>query len=141
MLFAEDAPAQAGNPLLTFLPLILIVVAMYFLLIRPNNKRRREQMELQSRLAPGDEVRTAGGLYGTVVATDDESVTIEAAPGVELRFARAAISTVINRVETEEEETEDAEYEAEYEEEEAEPVAEEDTDTQTKPRKRRQQDR
>jgi len=136
VLFAEDAPAQSGNPLFSFLPLILIVVAMYFLLIRPNSKRRREQMELQSRLAPGDEVRTAGGLYGTVVSTDDESVTIEASPGVELRFARAAISTVINRVETEE----DAE-DSESEEEEVEAVAEEeDTDTQTKPRKRRQQD-
>jgi preprotein translocase subunit YajC len=95
VFLAEGSGSSGGSGLLNFLPLLLIVAAMYFLLIRPQGKRRREAMELQSRLAPGDEVRTAGGLYGTVVATDDESVTIEAAPGVELRFARAAISTVI----------------------------------------------
>jgi preprotein translocase subunit YajC len=54
-------------------------------------------MELQSALGAGDEVRTIGGLYGKVVATDTESVTIEAAPGVELRFDRQAISRVINK--------------------------------------------
>lgn len=100
MLFAQNDPASDGGALggfLSFLPIILIIAAMYFLLIRPNNKRRREQLELQSRVAPGDEIRTIGGLYGTVVATDAESVTISAAPGVELRFAREAIGRVINK--------------------------------------------
>lgn len=95
MLLAEGS--QTGSSLLSFLPIILIIAAMYFLLIRPNNKRRREQLELQSRVAPGDEIRTVGGLYGTVVATDTESVTIAAAPGVELRFAREAIGRVISK--------------------------------------------
>lgn len=107
MYLAEDGGSSGGANLLSFLPLILIIAAMYFLLIRPNSKRRREQMELQARLSPGDEVRTAGGLYGTVVATDDESVTIAAAPGVELRFARAAITTVITKPEVFEDETSD----------------------------------
>lgn len=100
MLYAQNDPAADGGALgglLSFLPIILIIAAMYFLLIRPNNKRRREQLELQARVAPGDEIRTIGGLYGTVVATDSESVTIEAAPGVELRFAREAIGRVITK--------------------------------------------
>jgi preprotein translocase subunit YajC len=95
VLLAEDTGSGGGSGLLSFLPLLLILVAFYFLLIRPNNRRRREQMELQSRIAPGDEVRTTSGLYGVVVATDDESVTIEAAPGVELRFIRGAIANVV----------------------------------------------
>lgn len=104
MLFAEGTDGGGGsNGLFTFLPLLLIIVAFYFLLIRPNNRRRREQMELQSRIAPGDEVRTTSGLYGIVVATDDESVTIEAAPGVELRFVRGAIATVVPQPSAEDE--------------------------------------
>ena len=70
---------------------------MYFLLIRPQNKRRREAQEMQSQLGPGDEVQTVGGLFGTVTAIDDDSVTIEAAPGVQLRFARGAIARVVTR--------------------------------------------
>jgi preprotein translocase subunit YajC len=108
VLLAQDGETGGGgNPLLSFLPIILIIVAMYFLLIRPNTRRRREQMELQASLAPGDEVRTAGGLYGTVVATDAESVTIEAAPGVELRFARGAIASVVNKPVEEDESLQD----------------------------------
>src|SRR6185369_121853 len=89
--------ADAGtssNGLLTFLPILLLVVAFYFLLIRPQGKRRREALELQSKIGPGDEVQTVGGLYGTVTDVDDESVTLEAAPGVQLRFVRAAIAKV-----------------------------------------------
>ena len=49
---------------------------------------------MQSQLAAGDEVQTVGGLYATVTAVDDESVTVEAAPGVHLRYARGAIARV-----------------------------------------------
>jgi preprotein translocase subunit YajC len=98
VLFAQQQPeGGAFSGILGFLPIILIIAAMYFLLIRPNNKRRREQLELQARVAPGDEIRTIGGLYGTVVETDTESVVIQAAPGVELRFAREAIGRVVTK--------------------------------------------
>jgi len=59
-----------------------------------HGKRRREALELQSKIGPGDEVQTVGGLYGTVTDVDDESVTLEAAPGVHLRFLRGAIAKV-----------------------------------------------
>lgn len=97
MLYATDGATGGGSGLLTFLPLILLIAAMYFLLIRPQSKRRREAQEMQSRLAPGDEVQTVGGLYATVVAVDDESVTLESSPGVNMRFARGAIARVTNQ--------------------------------------------
>lgn len=78
--------------------LVLMVGAMYFLLIRPQNKRRRESVQMQSQIGPGDEVQTVGGLYATVVSMDDESVTLQAAPGVELRYARGAIARVTNKL-------------------------------------------
>ena len=76
---------------------VLIVGAMYFLMIRPQNKRRREAMEMQSAIGPGDEVQTVGGLFGTVATVDDATIALEVAPGVELRFARQAIAKVIKR--------------------------------------------
>jgi preprotein translocase subunit YajC len=95
VLLAEEAASNGGSGLLSFLPIIAIVVLMYFLLIRPQNKRRREAQELQSRLSPGDEVQTMGGMFGTVVALDDEAVSLEVAPDVVLRFGRGAIGRVI----------------------------------------------
>ena len=100
MLFAADQ-AGGGSSLLTFLPIILLVAAMYFLMIRPQSKRRREAQQMQSGLGPGDEVQTVGGLYATVTAVDNESVTLEAAPGVELRFARGAVARVTNKIHSE----------------------------------------
>ena len=93
MVYATEQ-AGSGSGLLTFLPIILLIAAMYFLMIRPQSKRRREAQEMQSRLGVGDEVQTVGGLYGTVVAVDDESATLEAAPGVHMRYARGAIARV-----------------------------------------------
>lgn len=92
MLLADTG--TSSNGLLTFLPILLLVVAFYFLLIRPQGKRRRDALALQSKIGPGDEVQTVGGLYGTVTDVDDESVTLEAAPGVHLRFLRGAIAKV-----------------------------------------------
>lgn len=106
MLLGQDAAASGGSNLLTFLPIVLLVAAMYFLMIRPQSKRRREAQEMQSRLGAGDEVQTVGGLYGTVTAVDDESVTLEAAPGVEMRFARGAIARVTTRRAVEDDEPE-----------------------------------
>jgi preprotein translocase subunit YajC len=127
VFLAEDA-GSGGSGLLSFLPILLILAAFYFLLIRPQNKRRREQQELQSRIAPGDEVRTTSGLYGIVVATDDESVTIEAAPGVELRFIRGAIGNVVPQPVDEPEEEESEEEDVADE-----PAAETDRTSKKKP--------
>ena len=110
MLLAADS--GGGSSLLSFLPIVLIIAAMYFLLIRPQSKRRREAAEMQAQLGPGDEVQTVGGLFGTVVAIDDEAVTIEAAPGVELRFARSAIGRVVNAQPAEAVEDEDDDADA-----------------------------
>ncbi len=97
MFFAADASGGSSG-LITILPIVLIIGAMYFLILRPQNKRRRDAQQMQSTLGPGDEVQTVGGLFGTVTEVDDQAVTLEAAPGVELRFARGAIARVVNAV-------------------------------------------
>jgi len=94
MILAEAA-AQQGSSLFTFLPLILIIVAVYFLMIRPQSKKRREAATMQSSLGPGDEIVTIGGLYGTVTDVNDETVTLEISPGVTARYARQAVGRVL----------------------------------------------
>ncbi|WP_213454320.1 preprotein translocase subunit YajC [Rhizomonospora bruguierae] len=79
--------------------IVLLFGVMYFMMIRPQQKRRRQAEQMQSSLTPGTEVITIGGLYGTVVGVDDESVTLEVAPGVHTRYARQAVARVVSEAE------------------------------------------
>ncbi|MGC4807311.1 preprotein translocase subunit YajC [Micromonospora sp. DT233] len=82
------------------MPILMIALlfgVMYFMMIRPQQKRRREAEQMQAALAPGDEVVTIGGLYGTVASVDDDTVLLEVAPGVQTRYARPAIARVVSQ--------------------------------------------
>lgn len=90
------ASSSGGNPYGIWILLALFIAAAYFLIIRPQQRRRREVEAVQSSIGPGDEIVTVAGLYGTVVSVDDKVVTIEVAPGVTNRYARQAIGQVVN---------------------------------------------
>lgn len=93
-----NAWAQAGgatDPLISFLPLILIFVVFYFLLIRPQNKRQKEHREMVANLAVGDEVVTAGGVLGKVTEIKDQFVQIEISSGVVIKVQRHTIGGVL----------------------------------------------
>jgi preprotein translocase subunit YajC len=79
----------------TFLPLILMFVVMYFLMIRPQQKRQKEMKAMMDALAKGDEVVTAGGVLGKVTKVADNYVTIEVAPGTELTVQKSAVTTLL----------------------------------------------
>jgi preprotein translocase subunit YajC len=87
-------PGLMGN-LTTFLPLILMFVVMYFLMIRPQQKRQKETKAMMDALAKGDEVATAGGLVGKVTRVNDSFVTIEVAPNTEVVVQKHAITTLL----------------------------------------------
>jgi len=89
------ANSQGGSNFSFIIMLVLLFGAMYFLMIRPQQRRRRAMVAMQSEIGPGDEVVTIGGLYGTVTDIDDDTVTLEVAPGVTNRYARGAISRVV----------------------------------------------
>jgi preprotein translocase subunit YajC len=74
------------------LALFLTFALMWVLLIRPQQRRMRQHQEVVSSLRPGDEIVTAGGVYGTIQAIDEEKMTLEIAPGVVIRVLRAAVS-------------------------------------------------
>ena len=95
---AQAAGASAASPmggLQTFLFPIILIVIMYFLMIRPQMKRQKDHRAMLDKLAKGDEVITSGGIAGTVAAIGESFVTVEVASGVQLRVQRAAIANVL----------------------------------------------
>ena len=79
------------NPIVSLLPILLLVVVFYFFMIRPQRNRMRAHQDLISNLGLGDEVETIGGLYGTIRSMDDESFMLEISPGTTVRFSRGAV--------------------------------------------------
>lgn len=77
------------------LPLVLLIAVFYFLLIRPQQRQRRQIAEVQQTLAPGTRVMTGAGLIATVVSIDNDEVELEVAPGVTNRYVRRAIVQII----------------------------------------------
>ena len=96
LAFAQAAQTPSGPPgFISFLPLVLIFVIFYLLLIRPQQRKAREQREMLDKLKKNDDVMTAGGMYGKVVALTDSVVTLEVAPNVRVRINRPNISQLI----------------------------------------------
>ena len=76
------------------LPVLLLVV-FYFLLIRPQNKRAKEQREMLSKVASGDEVATTGGILGKVIEVGEQFVTLEIASNVNIKLQKFQIAQVL----------------------------------------------
>jgi len=92
-LLAADT-TTSGNPLVGLALPILMLGGLYFVLIRPQRTRQRAQKALLDTLEQGDEVMTTGGIFGTIVAIDEEEgiLTVEIAPGVQVRMLRQGVS-------------------------------------------------
>jgi preprotein translocase subunit YajC len=90
---APDAPQTGG--LLGMLPMLLIMIGVfYFMLIRPENKRKKEAEQLRSSIKNGDKITTIGGIIGTVVDVKSDSFVVEtSADQVRIEFAKWALST------------------------------------------------
>jgi preprotein translocase subunit YajC len=89
-----------------FIPIVIIMFALlWFAMIRPQRRQRQTQAHMLETLDVGDEIVTAGGLYGEIRALDDEDLTLRIAPNVDIRVARRAVVgniTLDRQAETEE---------------------------------------
>lgn len=93
---AQGAPAPvAQSPLGFFLPMIILFVAFWFLLIRPQQKRQKQHRDLVAGINSGDEVLTSGGLVGVVRDTSEQFVTVEFAENVTMKVQRHTIAAVL----------------------------------------------
>jgi preprotein translocase subunit YajC len=93
--YAQSVLGGADGGLMSFLPIILMFVVLYFLMIRPQMKRQKEQKSMMEALAKGDEVITAGGLLGKVTKVTEAYVTLDIANGTEVVVQKAAVSTLL----------------------------------------------
>ena len=100
--FAQDAAAGGAASIMTsgLVPMILIVGIMYFLMIRPQQKRLKEHKAMVEALRRGDQVVTQGGILGKVSKVQDDGIIeVEIAEGVKVKVMRATISQVISKTE------------------------------------------
>src|SRR5438132_8341906 len=94
--YAQGTGIFDQNALVQFLPLILIFVVFYFLLIRPQQRKAKDQKAMLDALRRGDRVVTGGGIIGTVARVENpEEVTVDIADGVRVRVLRSTISSVL----------------------------------------------
>jgi len=97
--FISDAMAQsggqAGSPMGSLIFIGVFFVIMYFMLIRPQQKRMKAHNEMVSALAVGDEVITNGGTLGSIVAVDEAFIKVEIAAGTHVHVQRSAVAKVL----------------------------------------------
>ena len=100
LLMAPQAQGAEANPIMTFLPLILIIVVFYFFMIRPQMKKQKEVAAFRNSLAKGDKVVTTGGIYGKILELKDNTVLLQVDDNVKLRVDKAAIVKDMSDVQT-----------------------------------------
>jgi len=90
-LLMVQPEGQEANPLMSFLPLLLIVVIFYFFMIRPQMKRQKEVRKFRSSLSKGDKVVTTGGIYGRIVEVKETTIVLEVAKDVQIKVDKNGI--------------------------------------------------
>lgn len=91
---AGNTAAQGGNPYQPIIMMVAMFAIFYFLLIRPQQKRAKQQKEMMNSLQVGESVVTAGGLHGTISALEEGAVVVEIASGVKITVNRSSITEV-----------------------------------------------
>ncbi len=86
------SPQPGQNPIVSFLPIVLIVVVFYFFMIRPQMKKQKEQVKFKEAIQKGDKIVTIGGIHGKITEIQDKTFTIEVENGVKLKIEKSAVS-------------------------------------------------
>ena len=86
---------SGGSSAYLLIGLVVLFGLLYFVTIRPQRRRQQQAQQTQRNVEPGARVRTTAGMYGTVVAVEDQDVILEVAPGIDVRFMRRAIMDVV----------------------------------------------
>lgn len=91
LLLAPQAEGQSGGGLMSFLPLVLIMVVFYFFFIRPQMKKAKDQRKFREELKKGDKVITIGGIHGKIAEIKDATIILEVEGGNKLMVEKSAI--------------------------------------------------
>lgn len=93
--FAAPAAAGPNDALMSFLPLVIIAILFFFMIIRPQMKRAKEQRTMLEALQKGDEVITSGGQLGKIVKIGDQFISLEIADGVVTHVQKVTVQTLL----------------------------------------------
>src|SRR5437763_13309578 len=96
-----DPPPREGGAVPGYIFILVLLVLMWFLLIRPQRRRQMETQRMIAQLDVGKEIVTAGSLYGTVTAVEDGELRVEIADGIEVRIAKRAVAGIVSDEEEE----------------------------------------
>jgi preprotein translocase subunit YajC len=101
LLFLAQAPAPApgGGGIAAFVPFIFIFVIMYFVLLRPQMKRQKDQQRLMTTLKTGDRVVTSAGIHGLISNVKDSTVIVKVADNVKIEMEKSAVTNVLKSAE------------------------------------------
>lgn len=91
------APAPTGSPLMSFLPLALLMVAMYFLMIAPQRKKQKAHEKMLASLGTGDEIVTTGGIYGTITNVKDDRFVVRIADNTKIEIGKGFVQAVVGK--------------------------------------------
>jgi preprotein translocase subunit YajC len=91
LIFLAQKKSQ-GNPIASFLPLIVLVGVFWFLIMRPQQRRTQQHRQLTSNLKQGDRVVAAGGIVGTIRRVDDDTISLQVADNVVIKVDKGSIS-------------------------------------------------
>ena len=94
-LLAQTSTASPGGGLIGLLPFVFIFVIMYYVMIRPQMRRQKEQARLVSALKTGDRVVTASGIHGLISNVKDSTVIVKVADNVKIEMDKTAVTTVL----------------------------------------------
>jgi len=92
---ADVEPGQGGAGYSSLVFMVVIFAAMYFLMIRPQQKRQKEHQAMLSAIQKGDKIQTNGGIIGTITGQDQDTLTVEIAPQVRVKVGRGFVARVI----------------------------------------------
>ena len=93
-LFYTAVPEGSASMMSLLIPLVLMIALMYFLMIRPENKRKKQAEEMRNSLKKGDQITTIGGIVGKIVQVTDENIIIETSDDrVRMELTKWAVST------------------------------------------------
>ena len=114
MLFLATLPLEetdstgGGSGLMELaLPAVFVIAIFYFVLILPERKKQKKRQSMLDEMKKGDRVMTTSGMFGTVVQMQDDSVTLQVADGVRLRFTRAAVQQTLETADGKEDKKDD----------------------------------
>src|SRR5580704_16192040 len=95
-LLLQSAAPASGNPAMSFLPLVFIVVIFYFLVFMPMQRQKKQQAQMLQSLQSGSEVLTTGGIVGTIISISGDTLIVRVKPdNIKLQIARSAVASLV----------------------------------------------